>query len=199
MAARAGFGGGRFGLLLALSFPLAGMDGLNHWIPACAGMTAGGPGFSGMTERTAASISSGMATGLVRMATNLFRPLMSFQRRLACMDAGGRAASGTGRRGIQEGRPGGERMAGFVRWRVRLSFVLSFPLCGNELLNHWILACAGMTVSFGFGLAPGGYGHPRRPVPDAALPPTSCRRALSPHTGLPRPLVPDAALPPTSL
>ena len=28
-------------------------------------------------------------------------PPSSFQRKLACMDAGGRAASGTGRRGIQ--------------------------------------------------------------------------------------------------
>ena len=48
-------------------------------------------------------------------------------------------------------------MAGFVGWRVQLSFVLSFPLCGNGLLNHWI---------------------PRRPVPDAALPPASMQASL---------------------
>ena len=41
-----------------------------------------------------------------------------------------------------------------------------------------------------------GYGRPRPLVPDAALPPTSCRRTLSPHTGLPvhntRSLIPTA-------
>ena len=28
----------------------------------------------------------------------------------------------------------------------RVYFDLSFPLCGNGLLNHWIPACAGMTT-----------------------------------------------------
>ena len=30
--------------------------------------------------------------------------------------------------------------------RIRLSHLLSFPLRGNELLNHWIPAFAGMTA-----------------------------------------------------
>ena len=36
------------------------------------------------------------------------------------MDAGGRAASGTGGRGIQEGEAGGEGVAGFIEWHVGL-------------------------------------------------------------------------------
>ena len=34
---------------------------------------------------------------------------------------------------------------GLTDARVRLSFLLSFPLRGNGLLHHWIPACAGMT------------------------------------------------------
>ena len=37
--------------------------------------------------------------GAVGLATSSFPPPSSFQRRLACMDAGGRAASGISRRG----------------------------------------------------------------------------------------------------
>ena len=50
-------------------------------------------------------------------------------------------------------------------------FGLSFPLCRNGWSKPLCLQQAG-----GFRPAPGGYGHPRRPVPDAVLPPTSCRR-----------------------
>ena len=51
----------------------------------------------------------------------------------------------------------GEGMAGFAGWRVRLSFVLSFPLCGNGLLKP--------LDSSAF-------------VPDAALPPASMQASL---------------------
>ena len=57
------------------------------------------------------------------MARNSFQPPPSFERKLACMDAGGRAASGTGGRGIQEGRPKGKGMADFTGWRVRLWYL----------------------------------------------------------------------------
>ena len=58
-------------------------------------------------------------------------------------------------RAAEEGGPGGEGMAGFSGWRVRLSCLLSFPLCGNGLCKPldsglrrndgfvWIPACAG--------------------------------------------------------
>ena len=66
------------------------------------------------------------------MATNPFRPPSSFQRKLACMDAGGRAASGTSRRGIQEGEAAVVKgWQGSSDARVRLSLLLSFPRRGN--------------------------------------------------------------------
>ena len=55
------------------------------------------------------------------------------------------------RRHSGEGRNPGGRGWEVKGWQVladagvRLSCLLSFPLCGNGLLNHWIPACAGMT------------------------------------------------------
>ena len=68
----------------------------------------------------------------------------SFQRKLACMDAGGRAASGTGGRGIQEGS------AGVVNeprpapdWHD--AFIVIPAQAGMYCIHHWIPAFAGMT------------------------------------------------------
>ena len=44
---------------------------------------------------------------------------------------------------------------------------------------------SGLMARSGLESSASGYGRPRPLVPDAALPPTSCRRALSPNTGLP--------------
>ena len=70
-------------------------------------------------------------------------PSSSFQRRLACMDAGRSASSAEPvvERRLEQaaeesrrGGRGGEGVAGFGGWRVGLSFLwLSFPLCGNGL------------------------------------------------------------------
>ena len=52
--------------------------------------------------------------------------------------------SGTSGRGGK-----GREVKGWQVWpnaRIQLSHLLSFPLRGNGLLNHWISACAGMTV-----------------------------------------------------
>ena len=70
----------------------AGMDGLNHWIPACAGMTKG----------VEVKNLSGIAKGL-----SGWQPTFSL---LVVIPA---------KAGIQEGRPGGgEGMAEFARWRI---------------------------------------------------------------------------------
>ena len=64
-----------------------------------------------------------------------------------------------------------------------------------DCLNHWIPAFAGMTAGVDSSLlraAPGILGGLFQ-TPLYRL--HSCRRALSPHTGLPRRPVPDAALP----
>ena len=95
------------------------------------------------------SINDGRTVG---MAINPFQPPSSFmdrkscmrregrmpvaaQRRLACMDAGGRAASGTSRRGIQEGRPGDEGMAEFIG----CPHPVIAPVVGIPALREWIM------------------------------------------------------------
>ena len=104
----------------------AGMACLNHWIPAFAGMTAG------VEIRN----SLGMATGLSGWLQTRCDPRChSSEGSPAWMhayrDVGGRAASGTSRRGgravsgtkAEESKKaglGGEGMAGFSGWRVEL-------------------------------------------------------------------------------
>ena len=77
----------------------------------------------------------------------------------AYRDVGGRAASGTGRRGKRG--YGGEGMAGFIGWRVGCRSCCHSRYAGMAWLNHWIprpsfqtrlyhlhpcrRACAGMT------------------------------------------------------
>ena len=73
-----------------------------------------------MTERTPVKNVAGMATGLSGWRQTHCRPPPSFQRRLESRKA----------------EPGGEGVAGFIGWRVRLSLLwLSFPLCGNGLFQ----------------------------------------------------------------
>ena len=73
---------------------LAGMAYLNHWIPACAGMTEGAGGRH----------SADMAKELSGWRQTLFRPLPLFQRRLES----------------RKGGRDGQGMAGFTGQRVRL-------------------------------------------------------------------------------
>ena len=77
----------------------------------------------------------------------------SFRRKPAYRDAGGRAASGTSRRGSSNSPPlegcppgrGGERMAGFTGCpRPVVTYCHSRP-AGMACINHWIPAFAGTT------------------------------------------------------
>ena len=85
----------------------AGMNSLNHWIPAFAGMTA--------NELLGHNSGSRLFDTL---ASPTHKPVSSFQRKLES----------------RQGRPAGEGMAGFVGRRIRWTCLwLSFPLCGNGL------------------------------------------------------------------
>ena len=87
----------------------AGMACLNHWIPAFAGMTVGA------VVRNSAE----MAKGLSGWRRTHFDPVVI-----------------PAKAGIQERRPEGEGVAGYIGWRARLSLLwLSFPLCGNDLFQ----------------------------------------------------------------
>ena len=130
----------RVRLSCLLSFPQGGNGLLNHWIPACAGMTGScGQAFVRNSEEA------------VRMATNPFPAPPSFQRRPACMDAGGRAASGTGRRGGRWRRAAGNsdsfraslitrphkhiRIHSFSRGRSVIILRAAWPCSGPSMKN----------------------------------------------------------------
>ena len=85
----------------------------------------------------------------------------------------------------RSGTSRGRRRGRSIKWMPALGcgIKLSFPLARECIINHPVRWPGGRQAG-GFRPPPGGYGHPRRSVPDAALPPTSCRRALLPHTGL---------------
>ena len=98
----------------------AGMDCLNHWIPAFAGMTVG----------AVVGIFSGMAKGLSGWRQTHSNP---HRHSSAGWNPGGR-------------RRGGEWVADFSGWRVVGSpFSGHSRVAGMYGLNHWIPACAGMT------------------------------------------------------
>ena len=153
----AGFAGWRVGLSRLLSFPLCG-NGL----------------------------SQPLDSGLRRAATGIL-PSRRIQNFLSINDEGGWSQvfvwNGKGAVGIAinlfhphrhsgAGRNPGRRAGGVKRWQALRDSALGCRVCshsryaGMAFLNHWIPACAGMTVSFRFRLVPGGYGHPRRLVPD---------------------------------
>ena len=121
----AGFAGWRVGLSLPwLSFPLCGNVLLK---PLDSGLRRNDNGGCGQ-------VFFENDKRVRRIASHLVLYSSSFQRRLACMDAGGRAASGTGRRGIQGTKPEKSKNCRILQapdcvaplWR-------SFPLCGNGL------------------------------------------------------------------
>ena len=100
---------------------------LNHWIPACAGMTAEAE--AGICQEWQRAVG---------MATNPIPPLLSFQRRLE---------SRRGGRGVNGGRFYRMPMSGCC------AYVLSFPpVARMACLNHWIPACAGMTAGAEAGI-----------------------------------------------
>ena len=137
---------GRFYLMPAFGCHacFAGMDCLNHWIPACAGMTQGvASGFYCHDERAASDfypndeggcgqIFVRHGKGTVGLATNLFS--------LRCHSG--------------EGRNPGRALPGCLYARRLFPFapnVLSrHPrYAGMYSRNHWIPACAGMTQPVG--------------------------------------------------
>ena len=97
---------------------------LNHWIPACAGMTVGAGGQELGRH----------GKGVVGMATNPLRPPPSFQRRLESRKAGREVM---GRQGLSDGVFG-------CRY-----YVCHSRSAGMACFNHWIPAFAGMTVGAG--------------------------------------------------
>ena len=119
------------------------MDCLNHWIPACAGMTRGLRGMmvgavGGVAGRGSVGMTAGLRSGICREWQGGCRdgnPLvfssLSFQRRLESRKRGrgGEGVTGFGRRRVGGHPPG-------CHSRV----------AGMDCLNHWIPAFAGMTA-----------------------------------------------------
>ena len=104
----------------------AGMDGLNHWIPACAGMTKG----------TAVRHLSGMAKGLSGWQQAHSRPCRHSSEG---WNPGREAGMVKGWQVLPDGACG-YRSCGHSRY------------AGMACLNHWIPACAGMTARGDSGL-----------------------------------------------
>ena len=91
----------------------AGMDFVNHWIPAFAGMTE--EGCSQVFVRNGKGLSGWQPTFSLLVVIPAQAGIHAYR------DVGGRAASGTGGRGRR--RRGDEWIAGFAGWRVRLSLL----------------------------------------------------------------------------
>ena len=104
----------------------AGIDGINHSIPACAGMTEG--------------LESGIRQRKQRDYRNSELPVpssSSFRRRPES----------------RRGGPDGEKIAGFTGWHARLRpRDCHSRFAGTARLNHWIPACAGMTEGLKSGI-----------------------------------------------
>ena len=136
-------------------FRQAGMACLNHWIPACAGMTA--------------EVDSSLcqaATGIHALSPHTGLPAHKWRQEWipALSEAGAPSPLRVNttpkidamrlspvvipaQAGIQETKPGGRMTTGFYRNRI------AWPSCGGHArqagmacLNHWIPACAGMTA-----------------------------------------------------
>ena len=146
---------------LVLSFPLCGNSLLNQWIPAFAGMT------EGLRSGIRQEWKGGCRDGDKPHSSPVVIPAQAGIH--AYRDVGGRAASGTGRRG---GRAGVRRDGRVCRmpasgYRAR---VLSFPRCGNGL-SRLLDSALHRNDNGGFRPAPGGYGSPRGLAPSAAAGP----------------------------